>query len=121
MVGPGSSCSERGRGLLAAQVVIIQLQDCKEVSYLAFPPLKGFAVVAPEEIIHVAPELKVCPLALADPVFWGCRVLVTNRWGMNREAEWLEKVMELRCCILGKVSGIWEEYWQHFFICFRLL
>lgn len=39
------------------------------VSYLVFPPLKGFAMVAPEEIIHVAPELKVCSLALADSLF----------------------------------------------------
>lgn len=45
------------------------------VSYLAFPPLEGFAVVAPEKMIYdyklAAPKLKVCLLALSDPVFWG--------------------------------------------------
>lgn len=41
------------------------------VSYLAFPPLKGFAVVVPDEIIDVAPELKVCSLVLPKSVFWG--------------------------------------------------
>lgn len=41
------------------------------VSCLAFPPLKGFALVASEEIICVAPELKMCSLALPDLVFWG--------------------------------------------------
>lgn len=41
------------------------------VFYFAIPPLKGFAMVAPGEIIHVAPEPKVCPLVLPNPVFWG--------------------------------------------------
>lgn len=95
------------------------------VSYLALPPLKGFAVVAPEEIIHVAPELKVCPLALADPVFWGLWGSSNKQMGDEQGSTVVGKgdgvEMQHPASILGKVSGLWEEYWQHFSICFGLL
>lgn len=39
------------------------------------------------------------PISTSKPCVLGSVAPVTNRWDMNREAQWLEKVMELRCSI----------------------
>lgn len=59
---------------------------------------------------------KVCVL--------GSVALVTDSWGMNREAQWLEKVMELRCSVQlgfwGRLVGFGRSV-AALSSCFRLL
>lgn len=55
------------------------------------------------------------------PCVLGSVALVTNRWGMNREAQWLEKVMELRCSIQTVFWGRLVSFGRSVATLFQLL